>query len=54
MLDDVALIVLTHAGRVHTILEPDGPVPHTVVEVDGESQSPYAFRLWSRAATITW
>ena len=41
MLDDVALIVLTHAGRVHTILGPDGPVPHTVVEVDGESQSPY-------------
>ena len=41
MPDDVALIVLTHAGRVHTILGPDGPVPHTVVEVDGESQSPY-------------
>ena len=41
MLDDVALIVLMHAGRVHTILGPDGPVPHTVVEVDGESQSPY-------------
>jgi hypothetical protein len=41
MPDDVALIVLTHAGRVHTILGPDGPVPHTVVEVDGERQSPY-------------
>lgn len=41
MPDDVALIVLTRAGRVHTILGPDGPVPHTVVEVDGESQSPY-------------
>jgi hypothetical protein len=41
MPDDVALIVLTHAGRVHTILGPDGPVSHTVVEVDGQSQSPY-------------
>lgn len=36
-----ALIVLTHEGRIHTILGPEGPVPYLAVEVDSVSGSPY-------------
>ncbi len=41
MSEDAALIVLTHQGRIHTLLGPDGPVPYLAVEVDSASASPY-------------
>lgn len=41
MTEDAALIVLTHQGRIHTLLGPDGPVPYLAVEVDSVSTSPY-------------
>ncbi|MHB8252197.1 MAG: hypothetical protein ACYDEV_00500 [Acidiferrobacter sp.] len=41
MSEDAALIVLTHQGRIHTLLGPDGPVPYLAVEVDSAGASPY-------------
>lgn len=43
MSEEAALIVVTCQGRIHTILGPDGPIPHSTVEVDGEvpATSPY-------------